>query len=186
MIDDRPAWARRIRDERSARSWTQVQFIEAMRSHSDRILPGQASMERTVKKWEAGTTCPDDFYKPLIAKTFGTVTAAIWPVQGSRNADAELISAAGMDTLEILARLRGTSLDNATLEGLRITVDRLCSEYPYLPSEQLLNEGRQWLTRITGMLDRRLTLEQHREMLALSGWLAALVGCVEYDTTNRS
>jgi hypothetical protein len=54
-----------------------------------------------------------------------------------------------------------------------------------MPAEQLLQEGRQWLTRITAMLDRRLTLKQHQDILALSGWLAALVGCVEYDSSNR-
>jgi tetratricopeptide (TPR) repeat protein len=186
MTDDRPVWAQRIRDERAARGWTQSDFISALRAHADRELPGQTSMERTVKKWESGGTCPDEFYRPLIAKTFGTVTAAIWPSQGSRDADAELISGAGMDTLEILTRLRTSSIDDATLEGLRITVDRLCSEYPHMPAEQLLLEGRQWLRRITAMLDRRLTLTQHREILALSGWLAALVGCVEYDTSNQA
>jgi tetratricopeptide (TPR) repeat protein len=55
-----------------------------------------------------------------------------------------------------------------------------------MPAEMLLIEGRQWLSRITSMLDRRLTLDQHRELLSLSGWLAALVGCVEYDSTNRA
>jgi hypothetical protein len=52
------------------------------------------------------------------------------------------------------------------------------------PSQEA--KGRQWLRRITAMLDRRLTLTQHREILALSGWLAALVGCVEYDTSNQA
>jgi tetratricopeptide (TPR) repeat protein len=186
MTDERPVWAQRIRDERAARGWTQTDFIKALRVHADRELPGPTSMERTVKKWESGGTCPDEFYRPLIAKTFGTVTAAIWPRQGSRDADAELISGSGMDTLEILTRLRTSSIDDATLEGLRITVDRLCSEYPHLPADQLLLEGRQWLRRITSMLDRRLTLAQHREILTMSGWLAALVGCIEYDATNRA
>ena len=36
------------------------------------------------------------------------------------------------------------------------------------------------------MLDRHLTLGQHRELLSMAGWLAALVGCVEYDSVNRS
>ena len=31
------------------------------------------------------------------------------------------------------------------------------------------------------LLDSRLTLAQHREVLVLAGWLALLVGCVEYD-----
>ncbi|MBW1597743.1 hypothetical protein [Streptomyces sp. JJ38] len=32
---------------------------------------------------------------------------------------------------------------------------------------------------------KSLTLAQHREVLALSDWLALLVGCVEYDMGNR-
>ncbi|WP_026415434.1 hypothetical protein [Actinomadura oligospora] len=186
MHEDRPAWAQRITAEREARGWNKPQFVEALRAHTTDELPGKASMLRRVHAWESGDSCPDDFYRPLIAKTFGTVTAAIWPVEGNRDANAELISGTGMDTLEIVTRLRGSSIDSAVLEGLRITVDRLCSEYPYLPAEQLLQEGRAWLRRVTGMLDRRLSLAQHREVLSLAGWLATLVGCVEYDTSNRA
>jgi tetratricopeptide (TPR) repeat protein len=184
-MDDRPAWARRLTTEREARGWNKPQLIEALRAHAPGELPGKESMLRRVHAWESGASCPDDFYKPIIAKTFGTVTAAIWPVAGSRDGNAELIAGTGMDTLEILTRLRASSMDAATVEGLRITVDRLCSEYPHLPAEQLLVEGRSWLRRMTAMLDRQLTLGQHREILSMAGWLAALVGCVEYDSTNR-
>ncbi len=185
-MDGRPPWARRITTEREARGWNKPQFIEALRAHSKTELPGKESMVRRVHSWESGASCPDDFYKPLIAQAFGTVTWAIWPAAGSRDADAELVAGTGMDTLEVLTRLRGSSIDAATLEGLRITVDRLCSEYPYLPAQQLLIEGRSWLRRITTMLDRQLTLRQHGELLSMAGWLAALVGCVEYDSTNRA
>jgi len=184
-MDDRPAWARRITTEREARGWNKPQFIEALRLHAPAELPGKESMLRRVRSWESGASCPDDFYKPIIAKTFGTVTAAIWPTASSRDADAELIAGTGMDTLEILTRLRGSSIDAATIDGLRITVDRLCSDYAHLPAQQLLVEGRAWLRRITAMLDRQLTIGQHRELLAMAGWLAALVGCVEYDSANR-
>jgi hypothetical protein len=30
-----------------------------------------------------------------------------------------------------------------------------------------------------------MTLKQHREILVLAGWVALLVGCVEYDTGQR-
>lgn len=184
-MDDRPAWARRITTEREARGWNKPQFIEALRAHATSELPGKSSMLRRVHSWESGATCPDDFYRPIVAKAFGTVTGAIWPVTGSRDADADLVAGTGMDTLEILTRLRSSSIDSATLEGLRITVDRLCSEYPHLPAQQLLLEGRSWLRRITTLLDRQVTLGQHQELLSMAGWLAALVGCVEYDSTNR-
>jgi transcriptional regulator with XRE-family HTH domain len=177
-LDARPAWARRIREEREARGWSQRQLVGAMRAHSGKELAGDDTLLRRVKSWEAGEHQPEEFYRRLIAKTFGTVTAAIWP-QERRGSD--LIAASGMDTLEILTRLRSSSVDQATLDALRITVDRLCSDYPHMDPRDLAVEGRQWLGRITGMLDRRMTLAQHQEVLALAGVLAELIGCVEYD-----
>lgn len=143
MGDSRPAWAQRIRVERAARGWSQAQAVTALRAHSDEELPGQASMLRRWKSWEAGEHMPDDFYRPLIAKTFGTVTAAFFSDPARRNGDAEILAATGMDTLDIVSRLQKSDVDLATLDALRITVDRLCSEYPYMPSAQLVLEGRQ-------------------------------------------
>jgi hypothetical protein len=85
-----------------------------------------------------------------------------------------------------LRRIKRDFWHDAALDGLRITVERLCSEYPYLPAQQLLIEGKAWLRRMITLLDGKVTLGQHREILSLAGWLAALVGCVEYDTTNRT
>jgi tetratricopeptide (TPR) repeat protein len=185
-LDDRPGWARRITTEREARGWNKPRFIEALRLHAPAELPGKESMLRRVHSWESATSCPDDFYKPIIAKTFGTVTAAIWQADRRLDQDAELIGGSGMDTLEILTRLRGSFIDAATVEGLRITVDKLCSDYAHVPAPQLLAEGRAWLHRITTMLDRHMTLGQHKELLAMAGWLAALIGCAEYDSVNRA
>src|SRR5260370_30817089 len=120
-MEDRPAWARRITTEREARGWNEPQFIEALRAHAPAELPGKESMLRRVHSWESGSSCPDDFYRPIIAKALGTVTAAIWSVNGRRDGDAEVIAGAGMATLEIVTRLRSSSMDGATLEGLRIT-----------------------------------------------------------------
>jgi transcriptional regulator with XRE-family HTH domain len=179
--DSRPGWARRIREERTARGWSQARLVTALRAHSATELPSESSMLRRVKSWEAGKHVPDDFYRPLIAKTFGTVTAAIWPEPAQRESDITLLAATGMDTLEIISRIRSSSIDSATLDGLRITVDGLFCEYRHAPPDQLLLEGRQWLRRITGLLDRRMTLAQHRGLLTLAGLLAALVGLMEYD-----
>ncbi|MEU7923180.1 XRE family transcriptional regulator [Micromonospora zamorensis] len=90
-----------------------------------------------------------------------------------------------METLEILARVQASDVSPSTLDALKITADRLCCEYPYLPPDQLHLEGQAWLRRITSLMDRRLTLAQHREVLTLAGWVALLVGCVEYDMGHR-
>lgn len=184
QLDGRPSWARRIRDERKARGWSQAQFVRALQENSDSEL--STSTLRRVKSWEAGDHVPDDFYRPLIAKTFGTVTGAIWPELPKRESDAELLAATGMDTLEIISRMRSTSVDHATLDGIRITVDLLCREYRHVPPAQLLVEGRQWLRRVTGLLDRRIGLRQHQELLESAGVLAELVGCAEYDMSDRT
>ncbi|MEU8825901.1 XRE family transcriptional regulator [Streptomyces sp. NPDC048636] len=184
MSDGRPAWAQRIAAERTARDWSQLDAVKALRAHAPSELPADDSMVRQWKRWEAGAM-PGEFYRPIIAATFGTVTHALFPAPSRRNGDEEILVASGMETLEIVGRLNRSDVDNATLDALRITTDRLCSEYPHLPSEQLLIEGRQWLKRVVDLASKNLTLAQHREVLALSGWLALLVGCVEYDTGNR-
>ena len=185
MTDDRPGWARRMSREREARNWSQAEAVRAMRAHSRDPLPEASSLLRQWKRWETGEHVPSDFYQPLIAVTFGTVTHAIFPVEGRRDANAELLTATGMDTLELVHRLQTSDADDSTIDSLRIVTDRMCSEYPYLPSDQLLVEGRNWLQRLTTFRGQRLTLAQHREILVLAGWLALLIGCVEYDTGRR-
>lgn len=185
-MDDRPQWSRRMVAEREARGWSQLDAICALRAHSPKPLPDDTSLLRNWKRWEAGDSTPDATYQPLIARTFGTVSAAIWPVtRRRRDNESELMAATGMTTLEIVTRLRASAVDDATLDGMRITADQLCSDYPHLPAAQLLVEGRAWLHRISSLLEHRLTLAQHRQVLTNAGWLALLVGCIEYDTGDR-
>src|SRR5262250_2141904 len=73
------------------------------------------------------------FYKPIIARTFGAVTHAMFPVAPQRDADSDVLAMTGMDTLELVSRLQRSDLDPATLDALRIMADRLCSEYPFMP-----------------------------------------------------
>lgn len=186
MSDSRPAWARRIVAEREARNWSQSEAVAVLRAHAPKPLPEGASMVRQWKRWESGEVMPSEFYQPIIAATFGTVTHALFPVASRRDGNAEIATVSGMETLDIISRLQASDVDGATLDALRITTDRLCSEYPYLPSAQLAMEGRQWLKRVAGLQSQRLTLAQHREVLTLSGWLALLIGCVEYDMGDRS
>jgi len=176
--------ARRLRDERTARNMSQREAVQRLRMYSPDELPSEESLIRTWKRWEAGDHLPDAFYRPLIAKLFGTVTAAFFP-EPNQERESAIIAASGMSTMEIISRVRGSTIDNATLDALRITADRLCAEYSYMPSDQLMVEGQQWLRRITDMLNRRLTLSQHREVLSLAGLIALLVGCVENDMGNR-
>ena len=187
MTDDRPVWARRLTNEREARSWSQTQAVRALKAHAlpdEKIHASDQSLLRQWKRWEDGEVEPGDFYKPIIARMFGTVTHAFFPVPSRRDADS-VLAVTGMNTLELVSRLQRSDVDSATLDALRIMADRLCAEYPFMPSDQLLTEGRAWLRRITEFHGQRVTLSQHREILVLAGWIALLIACVEYDTGNR-
>jgi tetratricopeptide (TPR) repeat protein len=174
-----------MRSERDARGWSQADAVRVMRMKSSHNLPTDSTLLRNWRRWESGESRPDDFYAPIIAAAFDTVTAAFFP-KARPNRDDELLSATGMDTLEFIGRLRMSDVSTATLDAIRITAERLCCEYPYANPHELHGEGTAWLRRITSLLDGRLTLSQHREILVLAGWVALLVGCVDYDLGRRT
>ncbi|WP_093267891.1 tetratricopeptide repeat protein [Saccharopolyspora shandongensis] len=184
MSQDLPTWARRIRSMREAKGWSQLQAAEQMRAHSDKELPATDHLLRRWKAWELGENRPGGFYASVVAATLGTVTASLFPPQKSIS-DLELVSATGMSTLEIMSRLSASDVNEATLQAVRITVDKLCSEYSRMPPEDLIREGQQWLRRLVEMQEQRLSFRQRRETLELAGWLALLVGCLEYDLGQR-
>lgn len=185
MSEDQPSWARRIRAMREARGWSQAEAAEAMRRHTDKALPDPEHLTRRWKAWELGENKPGGHYAPLVAATLKTVTQALFPPEEKANSSLELLSATGMDTLEIVSRLQVSDVNDATLEAVRITVDRLCSEYARQPPFELITEGRQWLRRLVEMQEQRLNFRQRRDTLELAGWLALLVGCLEYDLGDR-
>lgn len=177
MTDDRPDWARRLQAERRARGWSHRTTAEAMIAHGARA--GVDSLTRSLKRWEQGAGI-GRHNQQVIAHTFGVATAVIFPPRPVLERGC-----ADASHLEILARIRTTDLDTATFDGLEAAVDKLSCDYSHAPSEILHANGRLWLERLTGLLDRRLTLAQHRDILSLAGRVALLVGCVEYDLGQR-
>lgn len=120
MTDDRPNWARRIRSERETRGWSQADAVRALRVHAEKTLPDDASMIRQWKRWESGAGAVSEFYQPIIAAMFGTVTHAIFPLPARRDGNQEIVAVSGMETLDIVSRLQRSDVDNATLDALRI------------------------------------------------------------------
>lgn len=83
---------------------------------------------------------------------------------------------------ELIRRLRLSDIDQGTLDVLASTTDRLCEQYAYRIAAHLRREAGLWLRFISRLLDRRVGLREHRELLVTAGWLALLMGCAEYDS----
>lgn len=184
---DRPEWAQRLRREREVRGWSQSDAVAAMRTFSDAPLP--AGLLDQWKRWERGRNRPDEFYRPLIAATFGTVTESIFPSVGRARVtdtpEQRLIVKSGMDTYELVQRIRSSSVDTVTLDALSLKVEQLCCDYSSRDPNELVAESREWLADLTPLLGRQLTLVQHKDLLDAAGWLALLIGCLEYDTGQQ-
>lgn len=177
----RVEWGERLRRERERRGWSQADAITELRrtareQHGVELGEDDALL-RSWKRWESGGGIRQD-NRRYIATLFETVPGALFPPERT----ASPLPAG--DVGDLLQQIQSSNVDNASLEGVAFTVDRLCSEYPYAPAEQLLTEGRAWLSRLVQMIQQPMTLAQRREVQVQAGWLANLVACVQYDTGN--
>ncbi|MGI5212918.1 helix-turn-helix domain-containing protein [Plantactinospora sp. CA-290183] len=116
---------------------------------------------------------------------------AVLGARGELIACAHLDVAAAVDaqpweTVELLRRMRASDTAPATIETLQATITELCCEYGWRDARQLRAEGQGWLREVSRMLRQPVGLHQHRELLVCAGWLALLVGCVEYDLGMRA
>lgn len=113
------------------------------------------------------------------------------------NARGELIAAAHLDiaaardtkpsaTTELLGRIQSSDVPAGVLESLQATVFDLCCQYAHRDAHELRTEAQDWLREIIQTLRNPVGLRQHRELLVAAGWLALLIGCVEYDLGMRA
>ncbi|GAA5119954.1 hypothetical protein [Haloechinothrix salitolerans] len=146
------------------------------------------------KRWERGRHKPTDpRHRGLLAAIYGTVSDSLFGETRSKivlpgePVDDWLIAQAGMDTMEILQRIRRPSINDSTVDALSLKIEQLCCEYPYADPRDLIIRGREWLNKLTQLLrENNLTLDQHRDILHGAGQLALLVGCVEYDINDQT
>ena len=181
MGENIPDWADRMRRDRRARGQSQRQAITELRSHASVALPEDASLLRSWRRWESGETLPTMVYQDAIAAMFGSVRTAFFAEPA---ADSMMMS--NEETLELIQRLRSSSVDDVALDSLRVTVDRLCSQYAVQPAAEVRMEAEHWLAKLTDLQDRRITFRQHSEILTLAGWLTLLVSCLYYDEGNET
>lgn len=122
----------------------------------------------------------------------GGTLAVLAPEPASRSrlapasADGGVISSCDaadkvLELIEFTRRAGRSDLGSGTLEALQVVTDRLCRAYPTAAPPVLRDHARKYLGYTVGLLDQRMTLRQHRELLVSAGWLAALLACVCYD-----
>ena len=187
MADEtRPAWAQRLAAERQARGGTQQRTIEALRMQADhagaarRPQPSPHVEELGARQAPAPARVPAAHRQGVRHRHGGDLRPRRRePLVRTRNRRCSSHHGrqhARTRRAHPPLRPRPGVARHADDHG-RAAVQRVRC----MPSADLRREGQDWLAKLVRLLDSRLTLAQHREVLVLAGWLALLVGCVEYD-----
>ncbi|GGT46891.1 hypothetical protein GCM10010176_107230 [Nonomuraea spiralis] len=75
--------------------------------------------------------------------------------------------------MKLAQQLQASDVGTGTLEALAEAVDLLCRAYPVVPAGTLRDRTRKRLAQINRLITGRLTLDQHRDLLVITGWLTA-------------
>jgi transcriptional regulator with XRE-family HTH domain len=95
------------------------------------------------------------------------------------NADDEI------EALDLARRATASDVGAETLRRLEMAMDDLAVAYPRTPPAELLTRVRQHLTYVCGLLDARKTLDEHRRLLVVGGWLSLLGATCHIDLHQR-
>ncbi|MFI5492294.1 helix-turn-helix domain-containing protein [Actinoplanes sp. NPDC051859] len=166
------AFGQRVRELRTQRGMSLAALAEAVpcdKGHLSRVENGGRRV--TVE----------------LAQRLDTVLGA----RGDIVAAAHLEVAAAADprpweSAELLRRVQANDAAPATVEALHATVFELCCQYATRPAVELRAEAHGWMREVARLLHRPTGLAAHRELLVAAGWLALVVGCVEYDLGMRA
>ncbi|WP_188188494.1 tetratricopeptide repeat protein [Nonomuraea sp. SYSU D8015] len=187
----------RLRAWRNENRLTRADMADRINATPVGIAERLTCDEERVRRWEAGEVrWPRTPYRLALTQLTGMepealgfspnrqtasrlIEAQVIPMHALK-AEAELYG-----TMELAQQLQASDVGTGTLEALAEAVDLLCRAYPVVPAGTLRDRTQKRLAQINHLLAGRLTLDQHRELLVITGWLTALLGCVHYDLGER-
>ncbi|MEU7853031.1 hypothetical protein [Nonomuraea sp. NPDC049141] len=187
----------RLRAWRNQEQLNRAQMAEKINSTPIGVAQTLACDEERIRRWEAGEVrWPRTEYRLALTQLTGKAPEELGFLQGRQN-ESRLIEAQVMPidalraeadlygTMQLAQQLQASDVGMGTLEALAEAVDLLCRAYPVVPAGTLRDRTQKRLAQINHLLAGRLTLNQHRELLVITGWLTALLGCVHYDLGER-
>ncbi|GAA2996125.1 hypothetical protein [Streptosporangium longisporum] len=187
-----------LRAWRNEHRLTRAELAHRINATPIGIKESLACDEERIRRWEAGEVrWPHSQYRIAIIQLTGLQPEDLG-FRPNRRGAGQLIEATSiipMDalraeadlygTMELAQQLQASDVGTGTLEALAEAVDLLCRAYPVVSAATLRDRTQKRLAQVNGLLGGRITLAQHRELLVITGWLTALLGCVHYDLGER-
>ncbi|WP_084723079.1 helix-turn-helix domain-containing protein [Streptomonospora alba] len=167
-------FARRAREALEAKGVSMRAAARALKydpSHVSRILNGR--QQPSAKFVEAF----DDFVGAggALRSAYGGGSGVAPPLSDGIESDEE---SAAWDLSRVLT---ASDVGDSTLERLEMAVDELAIGYPGTPPAVLLGRVRRHLDYASSLTGRRMTLDEHRRLLDICGWLSLLAATCAID-----
>jgi transcriptional regulator with XRE-family HTH domain len=177
-------WWERLRRDRRARGLSLANAAREFIAHSPHHADSDLETVMTAwKRWERGAVLvPRVESQQAIASMFGTAREAYFAPATTGSALARLTDD---ETLELVQRLRASSVDRSTLDMARITIDQLCTDYASQPGPVVLEEAERLLHELVALKSECLGYREMGEVYELTAWLTLLVACLQYDRGNE-
>lgn len=194
-MDEVPAWATRLRDERRRRCWSQKDMARHLAGAADEHLrahlPSRESLARMIRTWESGRARPRDPYPVLYARAFGVEEATLFgdPLRPPRRSPEEVLAAVlpDGDPLAPLTTRTGRRVGVSTVEDLSARVHALRLADDVLGGEDLVGP----VFRELGAAVRVYRETSHSEpvgkrLLSVIGECAQIAGWVASDAGRHA
>jgi transcriptional regulator with XRE-family HTH domain len=174
----------RFADRRKACGYSQEAFAEEIGINRS-----------TIHRWENGSVDPQPCQRPAIAKALDVtqkeLDALLYgdpkePEVSLFDAPPELPNSDEFEAWELMRRVEASDVGAETLNRLEHSFDLLAMAYPISPPKELLQSVRQHTAYVTRLMDARKTLQEHRRLLVVGGWLSLLGATLHIDLTQDS
>jgi transcriptional regulator with XRE-family HTH domain len=184
-----------LRNWRTQRHLSRAEMADRINATQSGVADRLPCDEERIRRWESGEVrWPSPPYRRALKELTGLEPAQLGFIPSGRTAqpparieaaDAFRSEAELVDTLDLARMVTSSDLGQGTLDALQEAAELLCRAYPSASAGELRARTKQRLNYISRLLQGRLTLAQHRELLVTIGWLALLLGCVHYDLGER-
>jgi transcriptional regulator with XRE-family HTH domain len=184
-----------LRNWRTQRHLSRAEMADRINATQSGVADRLPCDEERIRRWESGEVrWPSPPYRRALKELTGLEPAQLGfigsgqtaqPAGRIEAADAFRSEAELVNTLDLARMVTSSDLGQGTLDALQEAAELLCRAYPSASAGELRARTKQRLNYISRLLQGRLTLAQHRELLVTIGWLALLLGCVHYDLGER-
>jgi tetratricopeptide (TPR) repeat protein len=188
-----------LRAWRDSANMTRVEMADALNRTPAAEQATLICDDKRISKWESGDVLwPRPEYRRALQDLTGRDAESLGFIPPHRRGeraplltgtvvppDALQAEAEMFDTLELARLAEMSDVSAGTVETLSQAADLLCRAYPTTPAATLRDRSKRRLKQVVELLGSRTSLDQHRELLVIAGWMAALLGCVHFDLGER-